>query len=304
MTTQIAYKTITFSWCRGNTTNFLSTLLMICALPLLTAGCKSTTTEQNYAAQYTANLQYFAGNPYQHAIYVNPAAFKIQTQQQQKARFLHVYIEGDGKAFSGGKVSVNPTPNNPMLLKLMQQDEQPAIYLGRPCYFNPKDNQCSPNVWTRQRYSAKVVQSMLAALSHFSSDYEHVVLIGHSGGGTIATLMAAKEPKAAMLITLAGNLDIFSWALEHQYQPLKESLNPMDLDPLPAQLLQIHYAGANDELINPEWIGDFASKQKRAEFHQLLDIEHVDGWEEFWPQILEKLTLYQQYVKPSPKTAS
>ncbi|MCG8317128.1 MAG: alpha/beta fold hydrolase [Pseudomonadales bacterium] len=260
-------------------------------------GCKSAPVEQEYAADNQANLQYVKGNPFLHAVYVNTPAFEHQTKHS-KGRFLHVYIEGDGKAFEDGKVTLNPTPENPMVLRLMSQDTESAIYLGRPCYFNPKDDQCSPNAWTRERYSAKVVNSMATALQTFSAAYDGVVLIGHSGGGTLAALLAEKARKTVMIVTLAGNLDTFAWSVQHNYQPLKASLNPADRPPLPSHILQIHYAGANDTVIDPDWVQDFADRQHRAEFHRLLDVDHVDGWEEFWPQVLDKLKHYQQFVQP------
>ena len=268
--------------------------LMACLLCL--GACQSLPPEQAFAKTYGANLQYVTGSPWLHAVYVNPAAFAVQTEQQ-RGKFLHVYIEGDGNAFINGKVSVNPTPENPLLLALMQQDHQPAIYLGRPCYFNPEDTQCSPNLWTRQRYSKAVVNSMAAVLQTFSASYDGIVLIGHSGGGALAVLMAEQIPATRMVVTLAGNLDTFSWAIEHNYQPLKDSLNPMDRAPLPSHIIQIHYAGADDTVIDPDWIQSYAEKQHRAEVHRLLEVTHTDGWRTFWPQVLDKLQHYQQFTQ-------
>lgn len=263
-------------------------------------GCQSLPPEQAFAKTYGANLQYVKGDPYLHAVYVNPAAFHIQTEQGRD-RYLHVYIEGDANAFVNGKASANPTPTNPLMLQLMQQDQQPAIYLGRPCYFNPKDPKCSPNVWTRLRYSEQVVTSMAKALHNFSASYDGIVLIGHSGGGALAVLLAEKIAGSKMVVTLAANLDTFSWALEHQYQPLKQSLNPIDQPPLPNHIIQVHYAGADDTVIDADWVQAYADKQQRAEFHRLLEVGHVDGWLEFWPQVLAKLAHYQKYVKQSPQ---
>ncbi len=280
--------------------SFCYALLVVTGACILTA-CQSLPPEQAFAKTYGANLQYVNGAPYKHAVYVNPPAFAIQTEPQQ-ARYLHVYIEGDANAFVNGKVSVNPTPDNPLLLALMQQDQQPAVYLGRPCYFNPADDQCSPNVWTRHRYSKAVVNSMAAALESFSATYDGLVLIGHSGGGTLAALLAEKVPKTRMIVTLAGNLDTFSWAIEHNYQPLKESLNPNDRPPLPQHIIQIHYAGADDKVIDADWVQAYAEKQHRAEFHRLLAVNHTEGWREFWPQVLDKLKHYEQFTRSGPSS--
>ena len=98
---------------------------------LCLSACQSLPPEQAFAKTYGANLQYVSGAPWQHAVYVNPAAFMIQTERQRD-KFLHVYIEGDGNAFVNGMVSVIQTPYNPFLLALMKKYQQPAIYVGRP----------------------------------------------------------------------------------------------------------------------------------------------------------------------------
>ena len=48
---------------------------------------------------------------------------------------LHVYIESDGSPWlSANVVSTDPTPRNPLMLRLMAEDPTSSIYLGRPCY--------------------------------------------------------------------------------------------------------------------------------------------------------------------------
>jgi len=274
---------------------FTTIKLLSLLLFMQLVSCSSTTYEQKVAKTFQANLQTVTGKPFVHKVYVNQAAFTDQTDNKHQ-RFLHVYIGGDGQPYASGKYTQNPTPSNPLLLGLMEQDKQAAIYLGRPCYFNPVDDKCDPSWWTIRRYNERVVTSLLAALSHFSSRYEHIVLIGYSGGGALATLMAERLKEARMLITVAGNLDIFEWTTHHQYTPLMESLNPAERPPLRQNIIQLHYAGEKDNNIKADWIKSFSDKQKQAEFHLIEDADHSCCWDKQWPEILTKIESYQSFV--------
>ena len=48
---------------------------------------------------------------------------------------LHVYLEGDGVPWiTRTLIALDPTPRNPLALRLMALDPAPALYLARPCY--------------------------------------------------------------------------------------------------------------------------------------------------------------------------
>ena len=69
---------------------------------------------------------------------------------------------------------------------------------------------------------------MAAALSDILQrrPYQGLVLIGYSGGGVLAMLLAEQFPATQAVVTVAGNLDTDAWAIEHGYSPLRGSLNP------------------------------------------------------------------------------
>jgi len=274
--------------------DYFFTALLISLLLHLT-GCSFTPYEQSVAKNYQANLQTVQGSPFVHKVYVNQPAFTDQTDNRHQ-RFLHVYIGGDGRPYANGKYTLNPTPSNPLLLGLMEQDKQPAIYLGRPCYFNPVDDQCNPSWWTTRRYNKQVVDSLIAALAHYSSRYQHIVLIGYSGGGALAMLMAERLKTTRLLVTIAGNLDTFEWTTSHGYTPLIESLNPAEQDPLPPTIIQLHYAGEDDKNIKADWIKDVSDKQKQAEYHLIQEADHTCCWSSLWPEILTKIESYQTFI--------
>jgi dienelactone hydrolase len=253
-------------------------------------------TPQAMAKAWQANLQYVKGEPFKHAVFFNSAAFHQQTNRLSHD-ILHIYIEGDGVPFTSPRtVAADPTPSNPLLLKLMKLDTRPSIYLGRPCYFSTQDSHCSPIWWTHNRYSPEVVRSMRRVLSALAEPYQGIVLMGYSGGATLATLIAEQEPKVKILVTLAGNLDTDAWVLEHGYSSLSGSLNPAKMPPLRTDLIQIHYAGAQDANIRAQWVEDFANRQRRAEFHSIKDADHSCCWESLWPEVLQKTVQYQTYM--------
>jgi hypothetical protein len=164
---------------------------------------------------------------------------------QSGSTTLHVYIEHDGTPWINfNRVSDDPTPRIPFALELMAKDSGPRLFLGRPCYFEPREDlRCNPLLWTRERYSAAVVASMVAALRGFLAGhpYPRVVLIGYSGGGTLAWLMAARVPEATRVVTVASNLDVDEWSRIHDYSPLRGSLNPTRARVVPAT--STHFVG-------------------------------------------------------------
>ena len=149
---------------------------------------------------------------------------------------LYVFIEGDGSPWGSGgtRVSDDPTPHHPLALTLAAQTPASIIYVGRPCYFQARnDAACSPNAWTSERYSGQIVASMAAVIDHYvaANPSRGVVLIGYSGGGVLAVLIAPLV-HASAVVTIAANLDVEAWARWHQYTPLSGSLNPAAQPPL------------------------------------------------------------------------
>jgi len=88
-----------------------------------------------------------------HRVYLNNA--------KSHSGNLHVYIDGDATPWLlPGTVSPDPTPRNPLVLRLMAQDTEPSIYLGRPCYFGFAQTQpCNDWWWTDGRFASEVVDS-------------------------------------------------------------------------------------------------------------------------------------------------
>lgn len=204
---------------------------------------------------------------------------------------LHVYLEGDGTPWVRKRVAaVDPTPRIPLMLELMALDPAPSLFLGRPCYHGlNKTKACTPDVWTDRRYSEAVVASMSAALDRLSAEYQALVLLGYSGGGTLAMLMAERLPKTETVITVAANLDTARWAELHKQQPLSGSLNPAARPPLPPRIRQMHFAGGDDDNVPPTLVHDAIAQQQGATFKVFPNQDHSCCWRDVWPEILGRL---------------
>ena len=206
---------------------------------------------------------------------------------------IHVYIEGDGRPWiKRYLIAKDPTPRAPLTLALMRQDPQPAIFLGRPCYFNNPfyglaDSHCESRLWTNARYSETVIASMVDALRQWlaTQDYSQVTLIGYSGGGTIATLMAQRMPEVTRLVTIAANLDVDAWTRHHHYSPLSGSLNPAELTNTRPRV-QYHFFGSKDQVVPPLLARDWLQAQGHPP--QVIEgFDHRCCWQQQWPALLE-----------------
>ena len=209
---------------------------------------------------------------------------------QAGADTIHVYIEHDGTPWLGtSHVSEDTTPRIPFALELMARDVGPRLFLGRPCHFEPKDDPaCGPLVWTHRRYSPEVVASMVKALRDFMAlhHYRRAVLVGYSGGGTLAWLMARQVPETVGVVTVAANLDIDRWTGIHGYTPLAGSLNPALLPALPPAIPQLHYAGGRDRNVPPAVVESFHRGHPEARVVIIADFDHACCWAERWPELL------------------
>lgn len=211
--------------------------------------------------------------------------------REASGKTLHVYLEGDGSPWIRKRVPASdPTPRNPLMLELMSLDAGSSVYLGRPCYHGVRSNVCTPDMWTNKRYSEAVVSSMSVALDGVSAGYQSLVLLGHSGGGTLAMLLAERQPKVAMVVTVAANLDSDKWAALHKQQELSGSLNPATRPPLRSSIRQMHYAGEEDDNAPPQLVRDAVAQQPGATFKVYPKQGHSCCWREVWPEVLGALS--------------
>jgi len=207
---------------------------------------------------------------FEHKALIKPAQL-IDSASPIPANEIVVVIEGDGRPWKGpGVLALDPSPPEPLMLGWYQQWQGNAIYLGRPCYFGAKElqpprppvviqtslrlNTCDPYWFSMGRYSQPVIQSMVNVLKGLLPRGARVVLLGHSGGGTLAMLVASQFEQVTAVMTLAGNLNVGQWVRYHGYTPLYGSLDPATEALLPPDIEQLHMANQGDTEILPEWI--------------------------------------------------
>jgi hypothetical protein len=269
--------------------------VLVSSLCLWSCATQSEKPAEVLAASHGLTREVVSMRGFDHLIYRRsalPVCF-------DSARGIHIYLEGDGRPWETRyRIAHDPTPRNPLALKLMVRDPAPVVYVGRPCYqglAHPEG--CRRELWTRDRYSPEVVQSMVSAIDHALPPLERppITLIGYSGGGVLAMLIAERLDGVERVITVAANLDIDAWADHHDYSRLTGSLNPARQGPLDPRIRQIHLSGERDRQVPPWTIERFRGVNPGATFKSLPGFGHRCCWIDQWPEILGEA------LHPSPR---
>lgn len=208
---------------------------------------------------------------------------------------LFIFIGGDGSPWvdGGRRIAADPTAREPLALELAAHTHGGTVlYLGRPCYLGLAAlPECRPTDWTSGRYSRAVVASLTAVANRFIRRHpaREVVLIGHSGGGALAVLMAPKVAGVRAVFTIAANLDVAAWTALHGYLPLTGSLDPARAPALPSGIREIDLAGGRDKNVPPWLIERYEAGHPRARLWVLPRFDHQCCWLGAWPRLLPKL---------------
>lgn len=210
---------------------------------------------------------------------------------------LTVYLEGDGYAWvTASRPSADPTPKNPLALRLAAADSGRAVaWLARPCQYagGSKGRGCHPHYWTEGRYAEEVVADTSLALDRLKADAgaARLRLVGYSGGGTLAALVAARRGDVDLLVTVAGMLDTQAWIQANGLSPLTHSLDPAAQAPALAGVAQLHYVGAADREVPPVVARSFAARfpaGRRPEVVVVDGYDHHCCWDAAWPGLLDR----------------
>jgi hypothetical protein len=276
----------------------------LCALFVLAAAAAASlascaTPSQSFNAR--AHLEGLSesivrGDPFDHVVYWNRQALEMRAGDPAEAgKVLHVYFDGDGQPWKAGHPTADPTPRNPLILRLIGIDDQPAVFLGRPCFDGMADMPpCNYTYWNDARYSEPVVHSMTVALGEVTAQAkaQRVVLFGASGGGALAVLIADRINYVDGIITVAANLDTAAWLHYHAYPGMRQSLNPaVDGRRHEAEhrdVFERHYIGGRDVDVPPSTV----KKGLRDPREQIVipDYDHNCCWADIWPQVLSDVS--------------
>jgi len=206
---------------------------------------------------------------------------------------LLVFLEGDGIPWRAGIIpSLDPTTHNPVALDLLINSPAPSAYVTRPCYHGLRGRNCTTEQWTSGRYSAAVVESMIVAVREAQRRLgeREIVLIGFSGGGVLAVLIAERLKGVRAVVTLAANLDIDAWTSHHGYLRLSQSLNP-SRSQLPHPWTEVHLQGADDKVTPASTTTAYFERFPQAQRKIIAAYDHVCCWVRDWEALSRQLPL-------------
>ena len=115
-------------------------------------------------------------------------------------------------------------------------------------------------------------------------------LVGYSGGGNIAALLAARRTDVRSLRTVAGNLDVAYVNALHHVTAMPDAVSAIDSASALRTLPQIHFSGDDDKTVPPT----VARRFQRAVGGHCTQVDVVSGmahgsdWAAIWPQLLAK----------------
>jgi len=260
-------------------------------LLLILAACSSGESIKN--TFNAAKLNGFAVK----VIAVSPFILTSHERVSSSNSIANLYIEGDGRAWLSKRTpSLDPTPKNPMALKLAQLDDtENVIYLARPCQYSKAVDglACDQKYWTSHRFAPKVIEAMSMALDDMKKRHQTTGfnLIGFSGGGNVAALLAARRNDVVSLRTVAGNLDHELQSNIHDVSQIPYSLNAKNVAMNIKHIPQLHFIGGQDEIVPQQVYESYKRSSGDLDCIKSYVVDaasHAKGWESVWKSLLNK----------------
>ena len=207
---------------------------------------------------------------------------------------LVVYVEGDGAAWpTPYHPPRDPTPRKPIALTLAAADPAPAVvYLGRPCQYLGTEalRHCDSAYWIERRFAPEVVAGYDLVLTLLKASFQanRLRLVGYSGGGVIAVLLAARREDVDVLVTVAAPLALSEWVAWHNASPLAGSLDPAELSENVRLPPSVHFVGGNDRTVPVPMVERFV-RLKGGHMETVPDFDHDCCWARDWASLLAHL---------------
>jgi hypothetical protein len=203
---------------------------------------------------------------------------------------ITVYVEGDVRGFAPSEnPGVDATQDENLGLRLAALDPSDnVVVISHPCQFNISDSVCFDKTWKNGRLAAQVYASTNRALDYVLAVVPHpyLNLVGYSGGGAVAAILAAWRHDVISLRTIAGNLDpVVGNGRAHASVPQDDFIDPMEIAPRLALLPQEHFVGDKDVLVPPFLTENFVKAiglSYCVRITHIAEATHKTGWEEMW----------------------
>lgn len=263
---------------------------MVASLAILAlGGCIGTT----YPYMRTETAQRIAAPAWMIKRDITASPFLLRSYERihDRGGIAHIYIEGEGP-----DALRDSTPLNPVALHLASKDKaENVIYIARPCQYtgmiSPAEI-CDSSYWNESSFSQTVLDAYNKALDDIAMRYDinNFDLIGYSGGGAIATLLAAQREDVTSLRTVAGILDHEAYTQTTQREPLVDSLNPASKAVALNKMPQYHFIGGRDDKVPPAILHSYLQSippSKCVQTMLIQEAEHDKGWVDKWPELLE-----------------
>jgi len=191
---------------------------------------------------------------------------------------------------------LDPTPKNPVALKLAQLDDAGnVIYLARPCQYSKTTDSspCDPKYWTSHRFAPEVIGAMNTALDNIKQRHQITGfnLIGFSGGGNVVALLAKRRNDVLSLRTVAGNLDHTTYNSMHKVSQMPASLNAKGIAKNISHIPQIHFIGGQDKIVPKEVYESYKASSGDTNCVKSYVVDkatHIKGWESVWNWLLNQ----------------
>jgi pimeloyl-ACP methyl ester carboxylesterase len=199
-----------------------------------------------------------------------------------------VFLDGDGTSWiRDGRVPADPTPRVSVALDLLTADAGCGVVVSRPCTFGlaATDPRCEPAVWTVGRYAEDVIEDLALAIDLVAPADRSILLVGHSGGGLLATHIAARLDRVEGLITLGANLDVEAWSAHHGYTKALAASTPPLPFPLDSRVAQLHVFGGRDATAPIGLAAEALARDPRAGVLVLPSADHVCCWIDTWADV-------------------
>lgn len=268
--------------------------LVCAAFCFLAAGCAGT---ESFGGSRRSVEAWSAPRGFE-AETIAAGGFALFSLMRGRAEAVTVYIEGDGAPWpSVFQPPRDPTPIKPVALALAARDPAQAVaYLGRPCQYLDDDRRkhCDVAWWSSRRFAPEVLGAMDAAVSRIKlrAGAQRLRLVGYSGGGVIAALLAMRRDDAESLVTVAAPLSLGEWTAAHGLSPLEGALDPLAQPPA-RPLGALHFAGGRDAVVPPGIVGGFI-RRHGGRLETVEDFDHDCCWARDWPVLLRRAGLKEK----------